>query len=127
MSNNSDDPNDNENAADSAQLTPNPRAMRAMLNWLFDGAPKGSKIEIAHGHPEVGPNTSRQFDVKDIDAVVAYAVEQNFHGHNCYVGAALRRYEQAQIIFSLRAQCALTPTQTPKQSGRVQRPSRQSA
>ena len=98
MSNNSDDPNDNENAADSAQLTPNPRAMRAMLNWLFDGAPKGSKIEIAHGHPEVGPNTSRQFDVKDIDAVVAYAVEQNFHGHNCYVGAALRKPDTPEKV-----------------------------
>ena len=90
MSNNVDKSYDNKTAAGATQLTPDPQAMRAMLSWLGDGAPEQSKLEIAHGLPEVGPKTARQFDVEDADAAVAYAVKKNRLGQNCYVGAAIR-------------------------------------
>ena len=91
MSNNSDDSVYNETAVGATQLTPDPQAMLVMLNWLCGGAPEQSKFEIAHGLPEVGVRIARQFDVGDTDAAVAYAVQQNCLGQNCYVGAALRK------------------------------------
>ena len=74
---------------ENTSLRASPQAARRHLAYISaDG--KGL-IEIAIDDSEGALNKARLFGADEIDAAVEYAIDQNTAGHNCYVGAAVRR------------------------------------
>src|ERR1700722_15638215 len=75
-------------------LRPDPAVMLSHLEWIVDPVRHthaDTRVEIAWGRPDSGPNHGKTFAINQLESAAAHAAQVNSEGNNVYVGVTLKR------------------------------------